>query len=125
SVNPDFELKKNANDFEKKWNFSFCLGAIDGKHIAIKSKAEYGSFYYNYNGFHSVILLAVVDANYNVVYVNVGSCVSPLRKTSWFFTCNREEVPFVFVADDAFRLTSRMLKLYGERSANANKIFNY
>ncbi|XP_061391148.1 putative nuclease HARBI1 [Musca vetustissima] len=67
------EWKKIAEDFEKKWNFPFCMGAIDGKHIAIKSKPEYGSFYYNYKGFHSVILMAVVDANYNFIYVNVGS----------------------------------------------------
>lgn len=117
----------------------------DGKHIAIRSRKEYGSFYYNYKGFHSVILLAIVDANYNFLYLNIGSngrandaavfndsslCKGIINNIFDFpldanLPGTDKKVPYVFVADDAFRLTPRILKPYGERSINSNKIFNY
>lgn len=60
--------------------FSKCIEYIyinfvtlDGKHIAIKGMLKEGSFFYNYKGFHSVILLAVVDANYKFIMVDVGT----------------------------------------------------
>ena len=31
------EWKLIANDFEQKWQFPNCLGALDGKHIIINS----------------------------------------------------------------------------------------
>lgn len=32
-----------------------------------------GSFYYNYKGFHSLVLLAVVDSDYKFLYADVGA----------------------------------------------------
>jgi len=30
------DWKEIANDFENKWNFPHCIGAIDGKHVVIQ-----------------------------------------------------------------------------------------
>ena len=61
-----------ANDFFNRWNFPHCLGSIDGKHIQRTAPNNSGSMFYNYKGTHSIVLLAVADANYNVMYAHVG-----------------------------------------------------
>lgn len=42
-------------DFDKKANFPNCLGAIDSKHIRIRSPANSGSLFYNYKGYNSMV----------------------------------------------------------------------
>ena len=49
--------------FANKWQFPHCLGAIDGKHFRIIAPAKSGSLYYNYKGYFSILVLAVVNAN--------------------------------------------------------------
>ncbi|GFO10210.1 nuclease harbi1 [Plakobranchus ocellatus] len=65
--------KKSSDEFYSKWNFPNCVGAIDGKHIRLKKPALSGATYWNYKGYCSIILLAVVDANGRFLVIDVGS----------------------------------------------------
>ena len=55
-----------AKEFEEKWHFPNCVGAIDGKHVPLINPFNSASTYF------SLVLLALVDADYKFLYVSVG-----------------------------------------------------
>lgn len=136
-----------ANDFHSLWNFPNVVGAIDGRHCAIKCPNNGGSMFFNYKGFHSIVLMAVSDAKYKFIYLDIGAygsegdanifastkfAQSVLKDTLNFpedTTVLNEKLSYFFVADDAFPLTKRIMKPYkpkrGEMLSEAETIFNY
>lgn len=66
------EWKEVEQGFANRWNFHHCVGALDGKHVAIQKPKNSGSRYYNYKNFFSVILMAAVDANYSFIWCSLG-----------------------------------------------------
>jgi DDE superfamily endonuclease len=139
------EWKKIAEDFERKWSFPLCCGAIDGKHVRITSPRHSGSIYYNYKNYYSVVLLAVADANYKFIMVDIGASGSisdggvlknsqlgkKLEENKFKFpnpqVRNNGFRPFpALVGDDAFPLKKNLLKPYpGKHLQFSSKIFNY
>lgn len=100
---------------------------------------------FNYKGFNSIILLALVDANYRYLYIYVGangrandaavfheSSLCKGIETNFFDFPEDETVPriegkfpYVIVGDDAFRLGRRIMKPFGQRATVEQKVFNY
>lgn len=62
-----------TNEFWTKWRFPNCSGSIDGKHIRIMAPKHSGSMYRNYKSFFSIVLQAVVDANYRFIAIDIGA----------------------------------------------------
>lgn len=57
--------------YKELWNFPHSLDAIDGKHVAIVPPANSRSYYFNYKEYHSLVLMAVVNAKYQFMYIDV------------------------------------------------------
>ncbi|XP_068227676.1 putative nuclease HARBI1 [Palaemon carinicauda] len=97
----------------------------------MKKQPNAGSYYYNYKGFHSIILMAVADATYKFLYVDVGAEGGALDGGTWSnysmhdaveenksgmlqpepFLNDDQPVPYHFLGDDAFALRTWMMKL--------------
>lgn len=140
------EWKQIAQDFERKWNFPHCLGAVDGKHVRIIPPPGSGSFFYNYKGYHSMVLMAVVNANYEFIACEFGingrnSDGGVIECTKFYDNLknNSLNIPeadhlnnsnkilnYVFIGDEAFALTPNFLKPFSQRElTNQRKIYNY
>jgi len=66
------DWKEVANRFKDRWQMINCGGCIDGKHIRICQPVRSGALYYNYKNFYSIVLMAIVNHNYEFIYVDVG-----------------------------------------------------
>lgn len=119
---------------------------MDGKHIVIKPPPNSGSYYFNYKHTFSIVLLAIVDADYKFLYVDIG-CTGRISDGGVFRNCNLYRMldekrlniseptllpgtqsvsPYVLVADDAFPLKEYILKPYSQTGlTRERRIFNY
>ncbi|CAF4865572.1 unnamed protein product [Pieris macdunnoughi] len=142
------DWKKVAKDFERRWNFPNCIGAVDGKHIEIEKPSNSGSYYFNYKKTFSIVLMAIVNANYQFMMVDVGangrmSDGGTLKNTKFWQLFSESEnklnipepcellesdkkFPFVLVGDEAFQLTPNFMKPYNKAVlTDERRIFNY
>ena len=137
------------------WQFPNCIGAMDGKHLAMFCPDNSGSTFFNYKNFHSIVLLALVKHNYQFIYFDVGcqgrisdggvfrnsdlyEAIStsllnlppptPLPKTG--DPCWDEDeypdIPYVIVGDNAFQLSKFLMKPYSRKNLDyQSRVFNY
>ncbi|KAM4015345.1 uncharacterized protein ACNLHF_002001 [Anomaloglossus baeobatrachus] len=141
--NTEEEWRKIASDFDHLWQFPNCGGALDGKHVRITQPPNSGSYFFNYKGYFSVVLMALVNANYEFIFVDVGmngrvsdgGVFEQTRFGNRLNNCDLHLPPnsqttgefnFVFVGDEAFPLHSNLLKPYPQKNlTEQRRIFNY
>jgi hypothetical protein len=141
------DWKEISHEFAVKWNFPHCVGAFYGKHIRIQAPPDSASKYFNYKQFHSIVLMAMCDANYRFVYVDIGSygrqsygsvfgnstlgkkvndCTLDLPGSDTIDTGNATYLPYVIIEDAAFPLKTNLLRPYsGDHLTVPEEIFNY
>lgn len=142
------DWRRIASEFWNIWNFPNCLGALDGKHVVIQAPANSGSQFFNYKKTFSIVLLALVDAQYNFITVDIGSYGKnsdggifahsklgrALEKNALSIPNpvelpgTNQKAPFVIVGDEAFPLKPNLLRPYSSAQQRDNitkKIFNY
>lgn len=106
-----------------------------------------GSDFYNYKKFFSVVLMALVDANYCFTFIDCGcqgrlSDGAVFRNTQLYEKIDKKQLnlppdepldgadkkfPYLFVGDDAFGLSSTILKPFPATypKGSIQRIFNY
>lgn len=146
-----FQMPKTADgwlDIEKGFRrkFPHCIGSIDGKHIVMENPYHSGTEFYNYKKTFSIVLMALVDTNYKFIFADIGSqgriSDGGVFKNSllWKKICRNEldlptpcplpgsniDVPYVFIGDGAFALSTHVMKPYpGNHDSDSQKrIFN-
>ncbi|KAH7705181.1 nuclease HARBI1-like protein [Aphelenchoides avenae] len=141
------EWLRVAQDFELQWQVPHALGCIDGKHVKIVAPAKSGSTYYNYKDSFSIVLMGLCDANYRLLYVDVGSYghnsdggiydSSSLKAKLDSGALNlpaprplpgqQYRLPYFFIGDGAFALTENMMKPFpeGANYTRRKRIYNY
>ena len=122
-----------------------CIGAIDGKNIAIECPNNSGLLYYNYNGFFNIVLMAVCGARYCFRLVCVGDFGS--SNDSGIFAKSstgkrfeeqkmkfpnakpllgyKENLPYFLVDDEIFPLKTWLMRPYPATLSLPQKVFNY
>lgn len=134
-----------AHEFVIRHQFWNTVGSLDGKHVPIIKPDNSGSLYYNYKGFFSIVLLALVNAKKEFIMVDVGmngrisdGGVMFYSKFGELFQENQlnlptprmlpnatDVLPYVFVADEAFALHNNLLKPYSQKLLNDERqVFN-
>lgn len=137
-----------AKEFEENWNFPHAIGAMDSKHVCLQAPLNSGTEFYNYKHFSSIVLLALVDANYNFMYVNVGcqgriSDGGVFKNTSLYRNLENKslnlpkpeilqtpynmKVPYMILCYKAFALSEYTMKPFSgnPERGSIERIFNY
>ena len=70
------DFRQALIDMESEWQLKFAFAAINGSHLPIKCPPvgpEAMKQYHNFKNFYSVVLLALVDAKYRVMWAALGA----------------------------------------------------
>ena len=128
------------------WHYHNTIGAMDGKHVAIKKPAKSGSAFWNYKKFNSIILMGLVNAQYKFLWIDIGANGSCGDSTIWNdsdlksairndtlgllplepLPNNDIPMPYHIIADDPFALSTTVMKPFSQCNlTREQQIYNY
>ncbi|KAL1254285.1 hypothetical protein QQF64_016514 [Cirrhinus molitorella] len=140
------EWRAIAQDFESKWQFPHCIGALGGKQIHIQPPAKSVCLDNNNKGRLYVTIMAAVDANYKFIYTSVGTQekVSDAGLFAHSDLCKELDqgllnfpppeplpnsditMPYMFVGDEAHPLRPDLMKPYPNKQMDkSQRVLNY
>lgn len=136
------KVDENVQGFDAL-GFPQCFAAVDGCHIEVNPPKSEAVDYFNFKGWHSMILFAAVDYRCRFIYINIGtpgrgndstvfenSKLKTQHENNDIFKINAKNlcgilVPVVLIGDSAFRLSSYMMKPFPYDVNNPQeKLFN-
>jgi hypothetical protein len=116
------------------------------ENIKIVTPKGCGSFYWNYKGSNSLVLMVVVNANYEFLYCDIGTngCIldgGVIENTKFYeYLVNDRlelppqkkprngtiDLPYVFVGNKVFALCQEFFKPFSQKNLNTERRnFNY
>ena len=142
------EWQHIADGFYKRWQMPNTIGALDGKHVSCRCPPGSGSLYFNYKRYYSVVLMALVDANYKFIWADIGGRGASSDAQLWNLSDlktglddennplnippprplpkDNQPVPYFIIADDAFALRPSLMKPYSHKQmSDEERVFNY
>lgn len=127
-------------------HFPHAVGAIDGKHIALQCPTYSASKRRNYKQTKNFVLLTLIDSNCRFIYADIGNQgrISEggvfSNNSLWNKICSNNlnlptpcqlpgfnaEVPYVFLGDEAFSLSTYVVKPFrgDDEIEESKRIFN-
>ena len=141
------DFKESMAKFGEEWQFPYAFAAVDGSHLPIKCPkggAQAMKQYFNFKGFYSIVLMALVDAEYRFIWASVGAPGnthdSTLMQSTelWDRTVAENvipniaqqienvDIPPLILGDGAFPLRTWIMKPHGDAVLPEDKrYFNY
>jgi len=120
---------------------------MDGKHVVLQAPFNSGSEFFNYKSTFSIVLFALVDANYNFIFVDCGcqgriSDGGVFKNSELFKNMENQSlslpsptplpgrtksIPYYMIGDEAFPLNNNLMKVYSgmHPKGSTKRNFNY
>ena len=138
--------RRVAARFADRWNLHHAMGAIDGKHIRVKKPPNSFLDYRNYKRYYSILLFAMVDADFRFMYIDIGTpgkagVAGIFRDSELKEACvtntigmppdeplphDNTPMPYFIIGDDAFALNNFLMKPYPSATlTDPQRQFNY
>ncbi|KAH7974137.1 hypothetical protein HPB49_010380 [Dermacentor silvarum] len=122
-----------ADGFAKTWQFPNCLGAVDGKHIAITQPAKSGSLYYNYKRIQITLIDVGAEGRRSDGGVLKNSEFGKALENRNLGLPSAGELPgtgivapYAFVGDEAFQLREDFMRPFPAKQLRVDRrVFNY